>query len=176
MNSNPRDPMASPSASSPAEETLRLIASLPAPAGLEERVHTALDAAPPRGRVLAWPRTLRPERGWMRGAAAAAIVFVVAGGGWGVYSRVEQPRLDQTGPAKVIVMPMRIPVTGGFSGAGAVRTPQTLPGPKAPQPNKTGLAQSRTLKKPVASHKTASAGASQPAAMDKTAAQPGAPR
>ena len=111
MNSNPHDPMTSESASSPAEETLRLIASLPAPEGLEERVQSALDAAPRRGRVLAWPGTLRPESGWMRSAAAAAIVFVVAGGGWGVYTRVESS-IDQNQPARVIVMPARMPPAG----------------------------------------------------------------
>ena len=36
----------------------------------------------------------------MRGAAAAAIVFVVAGGGWGIYTRVQPSQ-----PAKVMVMP-----------------------------------------------------------------------
>lgn len=145
MNSTSNEQRATASASSPAEETLRLIASLPAPTGLEERVQTALDAAPRRGRILAWPRTLRPESGWMRSAAAAAIVFVVAGGGWGVYTRVEQNQ-----PAKVIVMPARMPAQGGFGGAGAIRTPQTLPGPKAPQPVKVIPAQPRTVKKPVA--------------------------
>jgi hypothetical protein len=60
----------------------------------------------------------------MRTAAAAAIVFVVAGGGWGVYTRVEQNR-----PARILVMPPRIGAPGGFAGAGAVRTPQTLTRP-----------------------------------------------
>ncbi len=50
MNSNPHDPMASESAPEsvliPAEETLRLIANLPAPEGLEDRVHAALNAVP----------------------------------------------------------------------------------------------------------------------------------
>ena len=172
MNSNPHEPTAIGSASSPAEVTLRLIASLPAPEGLAERVQTAVStakgAAPRRGQVLAWPRTLRPESGWMRSAAAAAIVFVVAGGGWGVYTRVEQNL-----PAKVIVMPARMPSAGGFTGAGAIRTPLTLPGPKAPvkvSPT-AGPAQPRTSKKPVANQKPASGGASQP---DETAA--GAPR
>ena len=87
----------------------------------------------------------------MRTAAAAAIVFVVAGGGWGVYTRVEQGQ-----PAKVILMPSRMPVSGGLSGAGAVRTPQTLPGPTvlqpaAPQPPKPHSAQPQPVKKPVAS-------------------------
>ena len=168
MNSNPHESTASGSASSPAEVTLRLIASLPAPEGLAERVQTALDAAPRRGRVLAWPRTLRPESGWMRSAAAAAIVLVVAGGGWGVYTRVQQ-----NGPAKVIVMPARMPATGGFTGAGAIRTPLTLPGPKAPIKVSPAAnpAQPRTAKKPVANQKPASGGTSQP---DETAA--GAPR
>jgi hypothetical protein len=125
MNSNPHNAMNSDCG----EDTLRLIAGLPAPAGLEERVRKALQAAPRSGRVLAWPARLRAksvmESNWMRAAAAAAIVFVVVGGGWGVYSRV------QPGPAgKVIVMPQRMPSSGGFSGAGAIRTPQTIPGPK----------------------------------------------
>jgi len=157
MNTNPHNPTTSESASSPAEETLRLIASLPAPEDLEDHVHAALRAAPRRGLVLAWPRAIRPESSWMRTAAAAAIVFVVAGGGWGVYTRVEQNQ-----PAKVIVMPPRMPIAGGFSGAGAMRTPQTLPGPAAPQPVKASepakadAAQTKTAKKPAARHKTTS--------------------
>jgi hypothetical protein len=106
----------------------------------------------------------------MRSAAAAAIVFVVAGGGWGVYTRVEQNQ-----PARVIVMPARMP--GGFGGAGAIRVPQTLPGPKAPELVKVSPAASparpRTAKKPVAIRKAASDEASRPA---KTAAEAGAPR
>ena len=142
MNSNPHHPTAFESPSSPAEESLRLIASQPAPAGLEDRVHAALRAAPRRGRVLAWPRAIRPESGWMRTAAAAAIVFVVAGGGWGVYTRVEQNQ-----PAKVIVMPAHMPAAGGFSGAGAMRTPETIPGPMAPQPAKASTARPKAATK-----------------------------
>jgi hypothetical protein len=104
----------------------------------------------------------------MRSAAAAAIVFVIAGGGWGVYTRVEQNQ-----PANVIVMPARMPAPGGFGGAGAIRTPQTLPGPKAPQPVKVSPSRPKTAKKPVAIHKPASGEASQP---DKTAAEAGAPK
>jgi hypothetical protein len=185
MNSNPHNLTTSESASesafSPAEETLRLIASLPAPDGLEDRVNAALSAAPRRSRVLAWPRAIRPESGWMRTAAAAAIVFVVAGGGWGVYTRVEHNQ-----PAKVIVMPARMPAPGGFSGAGAMRTPLTLPGPAAPQPAKASepakadesprasLAQTKTAKKPAARAKTTSNSSGQPRSTRKTAAQPDA--
>jgi hypothetical protein len=139
MTANPHHPNLSASASGAAEDTLRVIASLPAPAGLEDRLRTALRKTPQPARVLAWPTGLKPHSDWMRSAAAAAIVLVVAGGGWGVYTRVEQNR-----PAKVIAMPPRIGAPGGFSGAGAMRTPQTIPGPAAPQP-----AQPKTAKKAV---------------------------
>jgi hypothetical protein len=174
MNSNPHNLTTSESASesafSPAEETLRLIASLPAPDGLEDRVNAALSAAARRGRVLAWPRAIRPESGWMRTAAAAAIVFVVAGGGWGVYMRVEQ----ENQPAKVIVMPARMPAPGGFSGAGAMRTPLTLPGPAAPQPAKANLAPPKMATKPLIRLKPTSSRSGQPRSTRKTAAQPDA--
>jgi hypothetical protein len=103
------------------EATLRLIASLPAPEGLEDRVHAALQAASRRARVLAWPGA--PAGEWMRAAAAAAIVFVVAGGGWGIYAHVQPVRAVQgiAGP--------RVAAPGGFSEGGAVRRPQTLVGP-----------------------------------------------
>jgi hypothetical protein len=133
MNSSPHNAMNAGSG----DETLRLIAGLPAPAGLEERVHKALRAAPRSGRVLAWPARFRAktalESNWMRAAAAAAIVFVVVGGGWGVYSRV------QPGPVgKVIVMPQPVPGRGGFSGAGAIRIPATIPGPKVREQGSQG--------------------------------------
>jgi hypothetical protein len=140
MTTNPHNPTSSAPFPGSAEETLRVVAGLPAPAGLEDRMCAAIHLARNenfqrqenssgpngpgpnvygnvrRGRVLAWPSALKPQAGWMRTAAAAAIVFVVAGGGWGVYTRVEQNR-----PAKILV--------GGFSGAGAVRTPETLTRP-----------------------------------------------
>ena len=115
------------------ETTLRLVAGLSAPAGLEDRVLAGLraarlSAAPNRAlnktRILSWPTRTRLESNWMRSAAAAAIVFVVVGGGWGVYSRVQPVQ-----PARVIAMPPRVATTGGFSSAGAMRTPQTLNGP-----------------------------------------------
>jgi len=127
MNSNPHNPkiaLSDPDDSA-GDATLRLISSLPAPLGLEDRVHTALQGGSQRrNRVLSWPKRLNPQNGWMRSAAAAAIVFVVVGGGWGVYTRVGHYQ-----PGKVIPMPMRMPATGALSSAGAVRTPHTLPGP-----------------------------------------------
>jgi len=101
-----------------ADATLRLIAGLPAPEGLEDRVHARLRSAPRSARIIEWPSRFRVESPWMRSAAAAAIAFVVVGGGWGVYSRVQ--------PAKVIAMPPHLAAPGGFSNAGAMRTPQTL--------------------------------------------------
>jgi len=153
MSSNLHNAMSSDSGPSSGEDTLRLIASLPAPAGLEERVHKALRAAPRSGRVLAWPQRFRAriasgtvmESNWMRAAAAAAIVFVVVGGGWGVYSRV-QP--GQAG--KGLVMPQLMPSSGGLSGSGAIRTPVTIPGPKV------GEQGTQTAKKPAVPKKAAS--------------------
>jgi hypothetical protein len=112
-----------PGALADLDATLRLIANLPAPAGLEDRVFAGALAAPRGGRVLAWPQPMR-TRNWMRSAAAAAIVLVVGGGGWGIYSHVGQRE-----PAHAVVMPQRLMPPGEFSTAGAIRTPQTLNGP-----------------------------------------------
>jgi hypothetical protein len=115
-----------------AEEMLRVIASLPAPDGLVERVQTKLRTAPRSSRVLGWPLALVPG-GWgygnaMRGAAAAAIVCVVAGGGWRIYSRV------QPGPsAKMVVMPAPAGPVRGFSIGGSVHTPDPIRAPILPQ-------------------------------------------
>jgi len=147
MNSNSHNPMASAANVHSGEETLRLIASLPAPQGLEGRVHEALRGASRNGRVLAWPKGAGSldslKNTWMRTAAAAAIVFVVVGGGWGVYSRVEQGH-----NGKVIPMPLRTPAPGGFSGAGAIRTPTTLPGVTVTAPAKNAAGQKKNAKVP----------------------------
>jgi hypothetical protein len=154
QNSFSNHPVGSSELSS-AESTLRLIASLPAPEGLEDRVRIRLAAAPLGGRILAWPAALRLNSGWMRSAAAAAIAFVVAGGGWGVYSRVHRPQ-----PARVIVLTPRAPAQGGFASSGAMRTPQTLNGPvvahPAAQPAQ-GKVPAKIAQKPV--HRARPAGA-----------------
>lgn len=126
------------STSSEFEDTLRLIAHLPVPEGLEVRVQASLRAAPGtasiKARILPWPVSLRLDKAWgrsslMRSAAAAAIVAIVIGGGWGVYSRVQPAR-----PARAISVPPHVSAQGGFSSAGAMRTPQTLNGPVVAQP------------------------------------------
>lgn len=141
MNSLKRNGNSNPNAAlSPAEQTLRLIATLPAPDGLADRVQQSLRNAPRSARVLYWPS----PRTWMssaavRGAAAAAIVCVVAAGGWRIYSRV-----PSAPSARVIEMPLRAPAAGGFSSANARRVPDTLQGPelthiKAPDPQPVRL-------------------------------------
>lgn len=128
-------------ASSEAEETLRVIAKLPAPEGLEERVRGALHEAPRGGQILSWPVKPRwMESGLARSAAAAAIVFVVAGGGWGVYSRVRPAEAPN-----VVVMPR----TGGFSSAGAMRTPKTVDGTVLAHPMTKPAVQAAETKKPT---------------------------
>jgi hypothetical protein len=115
------------------EDTLRLIAGLPAPDGLKDRVHSRLRTAPRAAGLLPWPIT--PLMGYrfhspaFRTAAAAAIVCVVAGGGWQIFSHV------QTAPQpNAIVQPARIGNSGGFSNAGAMRTPDTLDRPVLKHP------------------------------------------
>ena len=142
-----------------AEATLRLIAGLPAPGGLEDRVQQTLSEAPPAARILAWPlsRERWSRERWMqssfaRGAAAAAIVFAVGGGGWAVYSHVHPAQAQ-----RVIVMPLRVGAPGGFSNAGAMRTPQTL-------------------NRPVLTHPVSTHPASEAAKPQSEAAVPAAPR
>jgi len=142
MNSSKEDGSYRMQEAETAEETLRLVAALPVPMGLEDRVKAGLQTAAQNGRVLHWPSSSLRGGGWMKGraaraAAAAAIVFVVAGGGWGVYSRVQPVQSP-----KVIAMPQRINSSGGFSNAGAMRTPQTLTGPVLAHPVATTPKQS----------------------------------
>jgi len=105
------------------DATLRVIAELPAPEGLEDRVKAALRKAPAGhvAKMLEWPARSWTQSAWVRGAAAAAIVAVVAGGSWGVYARV-QPRQTP------LVIP-HVGGSGGFASANAVRTPKTLDAP-----------------------------------------------
>jgi len=118
-----------------AERSLRLIASLPAPAGIEDRVKAGLRTAPTQSGVIGWPVSSPTRGGWtqvsyMRAAAAAAIVFVVAGGGWGVYRHfglAPEPTAN--------AVQQRIEGGSGLSAAGARRTPKTVEGPKIAVPN-----------------------------------------
>ncbi len=105
-----------------ADATLRLIAKLPAPEGLAERMRDGLRAGASRqnGRVLAWPVAARERFVWLRGAAAAAIVCVVSGGAWWISANVP------AAGGSAVAAPVRVRSAGGFSNAGAMRTPDTV--------------------------------------------------
>ena len=131
MNSSTQKP--SVGSSGDFEETLRLIARVSAPEGLEERVQTGLRKAKStssgKARILAWPVALRLDSAWSqsnlaRTAAAAAIVAVVVGGGWRISSRFQPAQ-----PSSANAVPAHSTNQGSFSSAGAMRTPQTLNGP-----------------------------------------------
>jgi hypothetical protein len=116
-----------------ADATLRLIAELPAPDGLSERVKGRLqaksvEAARGGGRLLEWPTRASAGHGqlqnWMRSAAAAAIVGVVSGGAWWIYASVAP-----AGGGSAVAAPVSVHRAGGFTTAGAMRTPETLKGP-----------------------------------------------
>jgi hypothetical protein len=125
------------------ENTLRLIARISAPEGLEERVQAGLraeaSAASGKARILRWPEALRlnyttfQNLAWLqnlaRTAAAAAIVAVVVGGGWSISSRFRPVQ-----PSSAVAVPPHSGSQGGFSSAGAMRTPQTLNGPVVAHP------------------------------------------
>lgn len=116
-----------------AEQTLRTIASLPAPEGLEDRVKASLRSAPGRARIILWPSSIEGGR-WMqsagmRAAAAAAIVLVIAGGGWEVYSHIQPAALPTA-----ISVTQPLGAGAGFNTAGARRVPQTLEGPVVATP------------------------------------------
>jgi hypothetical protein len=106
------------------DETLRLMATLPAPEGLAERVQAGLRAAPRSTVILSWPMSQSPNGSFLRGAAAAAIVCVVAGGGWRIYSRIPTSTAPQ-----VLQMPQHSGASYGFGSANARRVPETLEGP-----------------------------------------------
>ena len=134
MNLSSQNDLDRNAATMDAELSLRLIASLPAPAGIEDRVKAGLRGAPAQTGVLGWPLSAQGWASWgqvsyLRAAAAAAIVFVVAGGGWGVYKHfglASAPTAD--------AMEQRIERGGGLSAAGARRTPKTVEGPRIAVP------------------------------------------
>jgi hypothetical protein len=119
------------------DATLRLMATLPPPAGLEDRVFARVLAGPRPTRVLEWPQPFYTGD-WVRSIAAALIVFVIGGGGWGIYSHVQQ---NQTPTASA--SPRQILAPGSFSSAEMIRRPQTLKGPVVvkPEPIKAAKAQ-----------------------------------
>lgn len=104
------------------DATLRSMAALRPPAGLEARLLASLQ--PERGQVIEFPHAQTARGNGLRAMAAAILVSVVLGGGWGIVSRVPQ--------AAPVGRAAPLPTQGGFSNAGAIRAPQTLVGPEAP--------------------------------------------
>ncbi|MGO9318714.1 MAG: hypothetical protein ACLPXT_04530 [Terracidiphilus sp.] len=154
------------------DETLRLIARLSAPEGLETRVQaglrTATSTASRKARILRWPESLRLENDWMqnlaRAAAAAAIVAVVVGGGWGISSRFQPVQ-----PSSAVTVPPHVSSQGGFSSAGAMRTPQTLNGPVLVHPVEAAPETGKPAVKTPVRH-------GKPTAAKKAMAQPTSPQ
>jgi len=105
-----------------AEETLRLVAALPPPGELTDRIHARLGAElrvpARRGFWAHW----QPARRFQF-AGAAALAVAVAGSTWTVYHR-----RPQAGVGAQTVRPVApVEPTGeGFGTAGAVRVPPTL--------------------------------------------------
>lgn len=134
-----------------AEETLRVIAALPAPDGLVERVRGRLQDAPKAGRVLSWPGAGWRGAVW-RGAAAAVIVCAVAGGAWGVYLQVA-PGMA----ARNVAPQVRVRMQGGFANAGAMRTPDSVLKTEAPKVKQTDANQAAVGQAAQAAKKKADA-------------------
>jgi hypothetical protein len=146
-----KSPHNNPSNETPAsaEETLRMVAQLPAPDGLSARVQASLRTAPqPTGSTFSG---VFGFSGWMhstamRTAAAAAIVCAVTGGGWQIYSHV------QTSPAmQGVAVPARVDNgQGGFSTSGAIAKPDPLKAPVITHQVRTKQQDAlRTEKKPA---------------------------
>ena len=116
------------------EETLRRLAQLPAPAGLQERVQTRLAAANKQNKRdwrAFFAEFFEPQSNWRKGLEAAAIVLLVFGVGWGIALSIQAP----APAAQAAPPPVGVTVGGGFSSAGAIRTPQTLQGPAVKDSN-----------------------------------------
>jgi hypothetical protein len=130
---------------SQAEETLRLLAELPPPAYLRDRVHgrLAMEQAKPARRGF-WSLWMPAQR--LQYAAAALLVVAVAGSTWSVY------RAHPQGAAKVGTPTQAAPVlrpaasAGGFGSAGAERVPPTLNPIKVPPAPKKKPSASKTAK------------------------------
>lgn len=126
MTQTPHNPMQS---DREPEETLRLVAQLPSPDGLEDRVHQRLHVSqrhlPARGFWSLWKPAQR-----LQYAAAAALVLALAGSVWKVYHPAHGAIVIQPAPQS------GSPSTpgSGFGTAGAERHPGTLAPIKVPPP------------------------------------------
>ena len=116
------------------DESLRLLSQVELPAGLEDRLRAGLRLAvtePGSARILSWPtktgkRVVR-SMAWRRAAAAIFLAAAILGCAWSVLwqQKSRSASIQQNHP---MVRPLP---AGGFSNAGAMRTPKTLDGPIA---------------------------------------------
>jgi len=125
-----------------AEETLRLLATLPPPTGLEDRVHYRIDAQIRTAEFAPSPRSIwslwMPARR-LQFAAAAVLVLALAGSTWRAYHTTSGAVAIQ--PAPQTGSPTT--PTSNFGTAGAEGHPSTLTPIKVPPAPK---------KKPGATH------------------------
>jgi hypothetical protein len=142
-----------------AEETLRLLATLPPPAELTDRVHHRLGLG--LGLGLAAEKAAVSRRGfwslWMPAqrfqfAGAAVLVVAVAGSMWGVYRahpRAAVQTRTQTGTQAAPLVPQspaQGTAQGSFGAAKAERVPPTLHPIKEPPAPKKKPSASRVAK------------------------------
>jgi len=120
------------------DETLHLLAQAEIPAGLEVRLKANLRKAasePRPAKVLSWPQSgnaaianvASSAFGWHRAVAAIFLAAAILGCAWSVLwqQKTRSASIEQSHP---MVRPLP---AGGFSNAGAMRTPRTLEGPMA---------------------------------------------
>lgn len=129
---------------SQAEETLRLLAELPPPAELTDRVRYRLahEQAKPVRRGF-WSLWMPAQR--LQYAAAALLVIAVAGSTWSVYRAHPQPTAKTSVP---VASPAPNPgaATGSFGSAKVTRVPPTLNPIKVPPVPKKKPSASKTAK------------------------------
>jgi hypothetical protein len=104
------------------EETLRLVARLPPPTGLADRVHSRLERIPAAPHRSFWTLWMPVQR--LQLAGAALLVLAIAGSTWTV-------RHARSGHAQVVQPAAQGPA---FGSAGAERHPSSLTPIKAPPP------------------------------------------
>lgn len=138
-----------------AERTLRLVAELPPPSELTDRVHRRLSEAQ---RALPqhsfWSLWMPKQR--LQFAGAALLVTAVVGSTWGVYhGRGAKQLAGQTGASSEQPVPglASSPAGGGFQPAAAEARPTTLTPIRVPSHGVVAMRK----KKPSASHAAAQA-------------------
>ena len=119
-----------------ASETLRLLANVPPPEGLTDRIHARVhrrllaqqSALPARSFWFGWQPAMRAQF-----AAAVVVLVATAAGSWNLYrihsANSATPASQANHAPSVPVAPAPVPMAasgGGFSTAGAVRMPPTL--------------------------------------------------